>query len=385
MASELLLTLLVRANLVAAAAILVVLALRLAVSRRFGAQAAYLLWSLVPLTVAASLLPARRVELLVSPALTPAGRLAATLQEGATSLATRALLPQVDLAGLALLAWAIGAAGWLIALAASQAAFHRSLGRLRRDGDTFRSEATGISPALVGVFRPRVILPADFETRFSAEERRIVLAHERAHLRGGDHLVNAVAAVAQCAAWFNPLVHLAVHHLRVDQELACDAIVVERHPDDRRRYAETMLKAQVSPTVAPLACHWPAHPLRRRIAMLQTAPAGPARRAAGLAVVAALGLGGGAAAWASQPPQVDVRVRPARGSDEGWRTERRAETRVAALDSKSHLMVSADRRLDRDLVYAVIEGDADAAQALIKAGANVNAKLIGDGNPLIVA
>ena len=38
--------------------------------------------------------------------------------------------------------------------------------------------------------------------------------------------MNAVVEVACCANWFNPLVHLAAHRLRTDQELACDATVI---------------------------------------------------------------------------------------------------------------------------------------------------------------
>ena len=61
-ASEIL-DLLLRANLAAAAAIVLVLALRPVAVRAFGAQAAYAVWTAVPLTATASLLPARRITI----------------------------------------------------------------------------------------------------------------------------------------------------------------------------------------------------------------------------------------------------------------------------------------------------------------------------------
>src|SRR5687767_69962 len=56
--------LLVRANLAAGAAILLILALRTPVAQRFGARVAYAMWAIVPLAAAASVLPPRTVELL---------------------------------------------------------------------------------------------------------------------------------------------------------------------------------------------------------------------------------------------------------------------------------------------------------------------------------
>jgi beta-lactamase regulating signal transducer with metallopeptidase domain len=72
--SETILSALLRANLAGAAAILLVLALRGPVRRRFGAASAYLLWSAVPIVVLAGLLP----PLAAADASTPAVVLVAT-------------------------------------------------------------------------------------------------------------------------------------------------------------------------------------------------------------------------------------------------------------------------------------------------------------------
>src|SRR3546814_10618324 len=73
-------------------------------------------------------------------------------------------------------------------------------------------------------------------------------------------------AALRCVYWFNPLLWIAADRFRRDQELACDATVVARHPHARRAYGEAMVKTQLSAMPAPLACHWfGGHPLKERI------------------------------------------------------------------------------------------------------------------------
>jgi beta-lactamase regulating signal transducer with metallopeptidase domain len=77
--------------------------------------------------------------------------------------------------------------------------------------------------------------------------------------------VNALLVAVRRLAWFNPLVHIAARFLRSDQEIACDAAVVERHPHTAGLYAETRLGTWLTPLSAPFGCHWPAvgeHPLK---------------------------------------------------------------------------------------------------------------------------
>ena len=138
-----LLGLLIRVNLAAGAAIVAVLALRVVVGRRFGARVGYALWSLVPLATAAVLLPARQVRMFVTPA--PLADPPPVVPVDLSDIVWSAVLPRFDVAELSLWVWAAGALGCLIALALSQHAFRRALGRLRREGDVFRAEAEGES------------------------------------------------------------------------------------------------------------------------------------------------------------------------------------------------------------------------------------------------
>jgi ankyrin repeat protein len=206
-------------------------------------------------------------------------------------------------------------------------------------------------------------LPADFADRFTTEEQALILAHEKNHLATGDAQINAVVTGLQCLFWFNPFVHLGAAVLRVDQEIACDAAVLARHPKTRRAYGEAMLKTQLAPCSPPLGCHWPASAnkqLKERFTLLAHHHADRRRHLAGVAAVAILSLSAGVAAWAAQPPQV-----------------------VQQTPEQNRRAIA--RHLNRPLFEAVRAGDVDTVRELLALGANPNAVLPGDGSPLIEA
>lgn len=274
-----------KSNLAGAAAVLVVLALRKPMRKALGPRAAYGLWTAVPLAALAVLLPH------------PAAR--AGLISAETVAAVEAFVPTpaatpraLEWSSLALWLWAAGALAMLAWLSLQQARF----------GIAERKGLAG--PAVVGLFRPRIVTPADFEARFPADDRTLILEHERTHLRGGDAAANALVCGGLCLAWFNPLAHLAARLMRIDQELACDAAVVGRFPQARKRYAELLLKTQIANQALPLGCHWPpraAHPLKERIAMLKSPLPRRAQRLTGALRAGAVAAGAGLTAWAAEP------------------------------------------------------------------------------------
>jgi beta-lactamase regulating signal transducer with metallopeptidase domain len=289
---------LVRINVVASLAILLVLLLRPLVLRWLGANVAYGIWLVVPIAVAATFLPPRERLVVVSSSeivkatREPASPLAPPPAVSEEAFEPIAAIPSASVPALAdalVVLWLLGAVALLVRSTVSTR-------RLAAD--------PSIGPALVGVFRPRLVLPSDFETRFDARERALILAHEEVHRLSGHTVVNAVVEVARCANWFNPLVHLAAHRLRTDQELACDATVIAAHPSERRAYAQALLKAQLAPAFLPLGCVWTsrsgAH-LRERIAMLGRASLDRRSAVAGAATIVVLSLTSGYAAWAQQP------------------------------------------------------------------------------------
>jgi TonB family protein len=351
--SDAVLSLMGRGQLALMIGVLLVLALRRPVRRAFGPLAAYRLWLVAPLCVIAALLPA--------PVRTPTGAMAPVVSLAAEAAwrAKPVLRQARDASEILLLAWALGAAGLAAVFAARQVRFVRRLGRLApspADPAVLLGQHTGAGPLLLGALRPRIVAPADFETRFQGPARDLVLAHERVHLTRGDAAVNALVVAVRCLAWLNPLVHLAARALRIDQEIACDAAVVERHPDACRLYAETLLGSALTPLSPPFGCHWPAvgvHPLKERLMMLQNASTTPARKTLGALLVGTLALAAAGAVWAANPSEPKVITRPVwvqRPSGEDMaRYYPAAATKAGVTDAQVVLecAVTADGRLEK--------------------------------------
>ena len=298
MASRELIALVLQATLLGSAAVALAMMLRRPLRGAFGARAAYAAWWLVPAALLAMLLPGHA----------PPGPIGA-MADGFAAPARFAIRFAGREAGFKwqawmLSAWAAGALASALAMGALQARFRRALGPLLPHGDDWRvaREVHGL-PATLGVLRPRIVLPVDFESRYGEAQRALVLAHERVHIARGDLAANLAAAALRCVFWFNPLFHVAAHRFRHDQELACDEVVIARHPQLRRAYGDALFQAQFAPQAPPLGCHFGfGHPLEERIAMLKQPVPTLRRRIAGNVAVAMLVSGAAFAAWAARPP-----------------------------------------------------------------------------------
>jgi beta-lactamase regulating signal transducer with metallopeptidase domain len=80
-------------------------------------------------------------------------------------------------------------------------------------------------PVVWGVFRPRLLLPAESQ-EWSDDQVRSVLLHELAHIQRRDTLAQWLTQIACALHWWNPLVWLAAWRLHVERERACDDLVL---------------------------------------------------------------------------------------------------------------------------------------------------------------
>jgi len=124
--------------------------------------------------------------------------------------------------------------------------------RLETPVAILESSAVG-SPCLLGIWRPRLVLPKGLLGELSFAELRMVFLHELAHLRRRDLVLNWLLAAVELIHWFNPLVWFVTRQLRADREEDCDALALETEPTARRAYGEVMLKLieRVIPSVPP--------------------------------------------------------------------------------------------------------------------------------------
>jgi beta-lactamase regulating signal transducer with metallopeptidase domain len=392
---------LVPINLAIAAASFLVLVLRPSVRRIFGPQAVYALWLSVPAMALAVLLPARTVEALTTTARDPSPATGSFIGQPLAEATVAAA--GLDLAGSAAAIWLTGVGVGFAVLLFRQVRFLRRLGDQRPSPGSDRTvlaERSDIGPAVIGLWRPRIVLPSDFDARFAPAEQQLMLAHEQVHLARGDILVNAVLASLQCLFWFNLPLHVAARALRIDQELACDAVVLGQFPKRRRVYAEALLKAQLAPLGLPLGCYWPARsegPLQLRIALLTAAPRSRGRRTLGAGLAATVVAAAGLSAWAAQPA---TPVLPANAPAErqtyhhDWGDERTLAEAAEAGDVVALKALVVAGRVDPNvrvigdgtpLILAARSGGLEAVRVLLDHGADPNLPMHGDGNPLIAA
>ena len=94
------------------------------------------------------------------------------------------------------------------------------------------------TPFILGVLRPRVYLPSGL----SDVQRAAVAAHEKAHLRRGDHWWKLLGWLLLSVHWFNPLVWLAYVLFCRDIELGCDERAVrDMDASQRADYSQALL------------------------------------------------------------------------------------------------------------------------------------------------
>lgn len=147
------------------------------------------------------------------------------------------------------------ALGWLmgvvIMLGAMLVLHLRLLRRLRADGVPPSSRVAGIlreagelaglrrvpqvcvtcavrAPALFGVLRPVILLPQDVaESYDDAAALKLIFLHEIAHLQRRDLWTQVLASLILAVHWFNPLAWWAGRRLRVEAEMAADALALK--------------------------------------------------------------------------------------------------------------------------------------------------------------
>lgn len=98
------------------------------------------------------------------------------------------------------------------------------------------------SPALMGYWRPTLLIPEGIVSTIGLENLRYVFTHELAHLKRRDILANWIATFFGLLHWFNPVVWYAFRRMRTDQELACDHQALSYiGQEEKKRYSATIL------------------------------------------------------------------------------------------------------------------------------------------------
>lgn len=94
------------------------------------------------------------------------------------------------------------------------------------------------SPFVLGIIRPRIIMPYGLKKQEGCQ----ILKHEQTHIRHHDPLIRLMGTLCICLHWWNPLVWLAVFKMNQDMEMFCDETVLRNASmEEKKSYARTLL------------------------------------------------------------------------------------------------------------------------------------------------
>ncbi len=121
----------------------------------------------------------------------------------------------------------------------SDQAWQTRLQSMARRLDITRPIALGLvddvpGPVTAGWWRPVVLLPAALITRMPAELLEALLAHELAHIKRHDYLVNLVQSAIEIVLFYHPTVWWLSGRIRVEREQIADDLAASMLGEPRR-------------------------------------------------------------------------------------------------------------------------------------------------------
>ncbi len=256
----------------------------------------------------------------------------------ARSLSSVALAPDPPRSWLPLvvLTWVAGVVVLLIRLLGGWWRIHRlhrasraALPSLWTNASTRLAAALGLSrrvhvvdsplvdtPTVIGWVTPVILLPIAAFSGLSSSQVEAILAHELAHIRRHDFVVNLLQTFAETVLFYHPAVWWLSARIRAEREHCCDDVALSVC-GDAVSYAEALVELESRRRVhAPLAMAATGGTLMTRVRRLLGAPAVDRPRSFGAmvitGVVALVGVAGASAYLLAAQP--DRRAQPAQGT-----------------------------------------------------------------------
>lgn len=161
------------------------------------------------------------------------------------------------------------------------------------------------SPMVIGLFKSKLILPSNYESKFSCKALALILEHESIHIQRKDNLTNFLFLTFAILVWFNPFVWFAYASFRRLQELSTDEEVL-RHKTIEQQilYSKALINCAANSSIKLMAySHYgDKHMILKRLKHIKSKPTQSRLAKAGLILVATCMLG--TLAIAKSPNQV---------------------------------------------------------------------------------
>ena len=100
-----------------------------------------------------------------------------------------------------------------------------------------------VTPSVVGVFRPRIVMPEIILKEYDKTELQTILLHEKTHIRLGHLVFYFLWDVLRVLLWLNPLLAIGTNAFREDMEEICDIVTIQRSEGKAYDYGQLLLKS----------------------------------------------------------------------------------------------------------------------------------------------
>ncbi|MBI1752649.1 MAG: M48 family metalloprotease [Acidobacteria bacterium] len=257
--------------------------------------------------------------------------------------------------------------------------WHLILSRLCRDLKLSRTvrllqSAAVEVPTALGWLRPVILLPACALAGLSPLQLEAILAHELAHIRRGDFVVNLLQSLVEVLLFYHPAVWWLSARIRAERELCCDDVAADLCGDPlilaRALTDLESLREPIAPSPTPLAMAANGGSLMHRVRHLlhPALPITSGARATALAVLAASLLGAAGVAMQDKPkdgaePEKTTRIRVADG-DRNLNVSMKGDVQINS-EAPEPVVVAGDgsfsveeKKDGKKRVYAAVKGKA---------------------------
>ncbi|MCZ6835820.1 MAG: hypothetical protein O7G85_08605 [Planctomycetota bacterium] len=244
------------------------------------------------------------------------------------------------------------------------------------------------TPMTWGVINPVILLPTGC-LRWSHNRRQVVLLHELVHIRRRDWVMQILSQIIGAAYWFNPLVWVALRHLSIERERACDDQVIGHgaRPSDYASHLLEIARTLASGGNLTMASLGMAHHSQLEGRLLSILDPKRSRRGFGrlATLTAVIGMGAGILPLAAMSPWAESGpvFQPANGEDE-WVTRVGDELQIRSDENFNMHWTEADVQY-RVHINGEVVFDEDSIESISEDGVlKISVKKNGESRTIVV-
>lgn len=119
--------------------------------------------------------------------------------------------------------------------------YAKSLRKTQIEGNTVYVSDLEITPFVVGIIRSKIVLPEIMIKELDEKELKIIISHEKIHIKQGHLILYAIWDFIRILLWLNPMIFLCTKWFKEDLEDICDKVAIRKGNHDFYYYGRVLL------------------------------------------------------------------------------------------------------------------------------------------------